>query len=145
MWSPDKAGALLEANMFFFCNKPEVLSMITAKPRVLVWTRQICRVWKLRVYIYTHIYKYIDMIFINMIYIYILYILYLNINVYIYLYISIHTPLLSITGKRSRRQRHSVLVRGERPWDPAWHGPKRQLWRLGRRRFRWDFLQHGAP
>ena len=26
--------------------------MITAKPRVLVCTRQICRVWKLRVYIY---------------------------------------------------------------------------------------------
>ena len=28
--------------------------MITAKPRVLVCTRQICRVWKLRVYIYIY-------------------------------------------------------------------------------------------
>ena len=37
----------------FFCDKPKVFSMITAKPRVLVCTRQICRVWKLRVRIYT--------------------------------------------------------------------------------------------
>ena len=33
--------------------------MITAKPRVLVCTRQICRVWKLRVYIYIHTIIYI--------------------------------------------------------------------------------------
>ena len=39
----------------FFCDKPKVFSMITAKPRVLVCTRQICRVWKLRVYIYIYI------------------------------------------------------------------------------------------
>ena len=36
---------------WFFVTNPRFFSMITAKPRVLVCTRQICRVWKLRVYI----------------------------------------------------------------------------------------------
>ena len=73
--------------------------MITAKPRVLVCTRQICRVWKLRVHIHTYIIIYIYIY--TYIYIYIC-----RIYTYsLYLWFRLHMVLTLLLGNKAGKLR----------------------------------------